>query len=91
MIGNISLKSIFSNPKNVNFIKMLIKMVPGKDFTILDFFSGSSTTAHAVMKLNSGDDGKRKFIMIQLNESCDIDSEAYKNGYKPTCDIGRIG
>ena len=55
----------------------------------MDFFSGSSTTAHAVMQLNSEDNGKRKFIMVQLPEKCDENSEAYKAGYKNICEIGK--
>ncbi len=56
---------------------------------ILDFFSGSATTAHAVMKLNAEDGGHRKFIMVQLPEKCVEDSEAYKAGYKNICEIGK--
>ena len=68
-IDNFSVKTIFNNPKNVNFIKMLIKMVAGNDFLVLDFFSGSGTAAHAVMNLNLEDNGTRKFIMVQLPEN----------------------
>ena len=60
-----------------------------KDDFILDFFSGSSTTAHAVMQLNAEDGGHRKFIMVQLPEPCDEKSEAYKAGYKNICEIGK--
>lgn len=88
IIGNISLKSIFSNPKNVNYLKMLIKMISGKDFIMLDFFSGSATAAHAMMKLNAEDQGRRKFIMVQLPEICDPEREAYKAGFSTICDIG---
>ncbi len=56
---------------------------------ILDFFSGSATTAHAVMQLNAEDGGNRKFIMVQLQEECDEKSEAYKAGYKNICEIGK--
>lgn len=56
---------------------------------VLDFFSGSSTTAHAVMQLNAEDDGHRKFIMVQLPEKTDEKSEAYKAGYKNICEIGK--
>ena len=59
------------------------------DDIILDFFSGSSTTAHAVMQLNAEDGGHRKFIMVQLPEACDEKSEAYKAGYKNICEIGK--
>ena len=60
-----------------------------KESTILDFFSGSATTAHAVMQLNAEDGGHRKFIMVQLPEKCDEKSEAYKAGYKTICEIGK--
>ena len=60
-----------------------------KDSIILDFFSGSATTAHAVMQLNAEDGGHRKFIMVQLPEPCDEASEAYKAGYKNICEIGK--
>lgn len=78
----------FDNPKSINLIKILISSVPNKDFIILDFFSGSATTADAVMKLNMEDGGNRKFIMVQLPEKCKEKSEAYKAGYKNICEIG---
>lgn len=61
----------------------------GMNYTVLDFFSGSATTAHAVMQLNAEDGGHRKFIMVQLPEKCDEASEAYKAGYKNICEIGK--
>lgn len=76
---------IFSYPKPTTFIKELIKIGANKDSIILDFFSGSATTAHAVMQLNAEDGGNRKFIMVQLPEKCDEKSEAYKAGYKNIC------
>lgn len=80
----------FDYSKPVSLIKYLIKMVMfhDKDGIILDFFSGSATTAHAVMQLNAEDDGNRKFIMIQLPEQCPKDSEAYKSNFKNICEIG---
>ena len=81
-------ENIFSNPKPVTLIKNLIKMICVENDIILDFFSGSSTTAHAVMQLNSEENGNRKYIMVQLPEKCDENSEAYKNGYKTICEIG---
>lgn len=66
----------------------LISKLKGKNFIILDFFSGSATTAHAVMKLNAEDGGKRKFIMVQLPEVTDEKSEARKAGYETICQIG---
>ena len=82
---------IFENPKSITDIKDLIRYITPdfKDCTILDFFSGSATTAHAVMQLNAEDGGHRKFIMVQLPEKCDETSEAYKAGYKNICEIGK--
>lgn len=82
-------KKIFNNPKTIGLIKKLIEFSSAKDSIILDFFSGSATTAHAVMQLNAEDGGKRKFIMVQLPEKCDEKSEAYKAGYKNICEIGK--
>jgi methyltransferase len=78
---------IFSAPKNINFIQTLMTLIDDKDFTILDFFAGSGTTAHAVMQLNAEDKGNRKFICVQLPEPADEKSEAYKAGYKTIFDI----
>ncbi len=80
---------IFQSPKSVSMIKQCILMSLKKDGYILDFFSGSATTAHAVMQLNAEDGGHRKFIMVQLPETCDEKSEAYKAGYKNICEIGK--
>lgn len=82
---------IFSFPKTVKLIRYLtdISTKSNKDAIILDFFSGSATTAHAVMQLNAEDGGNRKFIMVQLPELCDKKSEAYKAGYKNICEIGK--
>ena len=80
----------FDNPKNKVLMMELIKLFDDvKNPIILDFFSGSATTAHAVMQLNAEDDGHRKFIMVQLPEPCDEKSEAYKAGYKNICEIGK--
>ena len=81
----------FDNPKNVNLLLRCLKMITkfDKDSLILDFFSGSATTAHAVMKLNSEDGGNRKFIMVQLPEKTEEKSEAFKAGYKNICEIGK--
>ncbi|MDU4117713.1 MAG: site-specific DNA-methyltransferase [Clostridium perfringens] len=78
----------FDHPKSLEFIKRIIEM-SGNEGIILDFFSGSATTAHATMQLNSEDNGNRKFIMVQLPELCNEKSEAYKNGYKNICEIGK--
>lgn len=80
----------FDTPKPIELIVRMLKMMTyeDKDSFILDFFSGSATTAHAVMKLNAEDGGNRKFIMIQLPELCNEKSEAYKAGYKNICEIG---
>ena len=81
--------NIFSNPKNLNMIMEILRIVQNKDSIILDFFSGSATTAHAVMQLNAEDGGNRKFIMMQLPELTDEKSETYKAGYKNICEIGK--
>lgn len=77
----------FDYPKSVALLRVLMGF-SGKDSIILDFFSGSATTAHAVMKLNSEDGGKRKFIMVQLPEVTDEKSEACKASYETICQIG---
>ena len=79
----------FNNPKNKELIMELIKLNISKEDIILDFFSGSATTAHAVMQLNAEDGGNRKYIMVQLPELCGEKTEAYKNGYKNICEIGK--
>ncbi|MDD6211114.1 MAG: site-specific DNA-methyltransferase [Bacteroidales bacterium] len=81
----------FDNPKSVNLLLRTLRMLTkfSKDSIILDFFSGSATTAHAVMQLNAEDGGNRKFIMVQLPEVCDPNSEAAKAGYKTICEIGK--
>ena len=78
----------FENPKNVNLIKTLLASVPGKDFIVLDFFSGSATTADAVLRLNAEDGGMRKFIMVQIPEPIEEKSAASKAGYSSICQIG---
>ena len=78
-----------SFPKSEAYIKMICQMGSLKDSIVMDFFSGSATTAHAVMDLNNEDGGTRKFIMVQLQEECDENSAAYKAGYKTICDLGK--
>lgn len=80
---------LFQSPKSVALIRQCTLMAQEKEAMILDFFSGSATTAHAVMQLNAEDGGHRKFIMVQLPEKCDEASEAYKAGYKTICEIGK--
>ncbi len=82
-------KPVFPYPKPLNFIKYFVQNVSDTEAIILDFFSGSATTAHAVMQLNAEDGGKRKFIMVQIPEACDEKSEAFKAGYKTIADIGK--
>lgn len=77
--------NIFTNPKPLDFLIDILRIATDSDSLIMDFFSGSSTTAHAVMKLNSEDDGNRKFIMVQLQEKLNAKSEVYKN----ICEIGK--
>ena len=80
----------FSGPKPQRLIQRLLTLANLKeDSIVLDFFSGSASTAHAVMNKNAEDGGHRKFIMVQLPESCDEKSEAYKAGYKNICEIGK--
>ena len=88
-ITNLLGTKAFSFPKPTVLIKYLISTSTEEGDFILDFFSGSATTAHAVMQLNAEDGGHRKFIMVQLPEKCDEASEAYKAGYKNICEIGK--
>ncbi|MCZ0859741.1 site-specific DNA-methyltransferase [Methanocorpusculum sp. MG] len=81
--------AIFDYPKGVPLIHRMLSLYTKSDAIILDFFSGSATTAHAVMQLNAEDGGHRRFIMVQLPEPCKEGSEAYKAGYKTICDIGK--
>ena len=80
---------VFDNPKPYKLIRYLLMLVATDEDIILDFFSGSATTAHAVMQLNAEDSGNRKFVMVQLPEETDEKSEAYKAGYKNICEIGK--
>lgn len=82
-------KKYFDYPKPVSLIERCLQLYSDKDSLILDFFSGSATTAHAVMQLNAEDGGNRKYIMAQLPELTDEKSEAYKAGYKNICEIGK--
>ena len=82
-------KMLFDYPKPLTMVKCLMELVSTQDSIILDFFSGSASTAHAVMKLNSEDDGNRRFILVQLPEKTDPKSEAFKAGYKTICEIGK--
>lgn len=82
-------EKLFQAPKSIWMIRQCILMAQDKDCLVLDFFSGSATTAHAVMQINSEDKGHRRFIMVQLPEKTNENSEAYKAGYKNICDIGK--
>lgn len=82
-------EDIFEYPKPVSLLEYILQFNCNKNLIILDFFSGSATTAHAVMKLNAEDGGNRKFIMVQLPEETNEKSEAYKAGYKNICEIGK--
>lgn len=89
-LSNLMGEKVFDFPKSVDLIKQMIQIAAlDKDSIILDFFSGSATTAHAVMQLNAEDGGNRKFIMVQLPEVCDEKSEAFKAGYPNICEIGK--
>lgn len=85
IFGNLS---VFENPKPTGLIKEILALGSDKNTTILDFFSGSATTAHAVMQMNAEDGGHRRFIMVQLPEKTDEKSEAKKAGFDTICDIG---
>lgn len=82
-------KKYFDYPKSVDLVRLFVGSISAQDILVMDFFSGSATTAHAVMQLNAEDGGRRKFIMVQLPEPCDEKSEAYKAGYKTICEIGK--
>lgn len=82
-------KAFFDYPKSVDLIKRCVQLYSSEDCYILDFFSGSATTAHAVLQLNAEDGGNRKYIMVQLPEETDTKSEARKAGYENICDIGK--
>ena len=82
-------KSYFDYPKSVDLIKRVIELYSSERDIILDFFSGSATTAHATVQLNAEEGGNRKFIMVQLPEPSDEKSEAYKAGYQNICEIGK--
>lgn len=82
-------KSFFSYPKPVSLLKILISSLDETKGIYMDFFSGSATTAHAIMQLNAEDGGNRQYIMVQLPEICDEKSEAYKAGFKNICEIGK--
>lgn len=82
-------KGIFDYTKPIKLLLRLLQIGTNDNDIILDFFSGSATTAHAVMQLNAEDGGNRKFIMVQIPEECDEKSEAYKAGYKNICEIGK--
>ena len=84
-----SMEIPFDYSKPIDLLKYLIDRQANKDLVVLDFFSGSSSTAHAVMQLNSEDGGNRKFILVQLPEETPDDSEAHKAGYKNICEIGK--
>ena len=79
---------LFSSPKNVGLMKSLFTLIDSNNYIVLDFFSGSATTADAVMQINSSLNKKIKYIMVQLPEKCDENSEAYKSGFKTISDLG---
>lgn len=91
ILGDLFGKTPFDFPKSIDYVKKCLQIgtFGTEPQIILDFFSGSGTTAHAVMQLNSEDNGNRQFIMVQLPERCDEKSEAYKAGYKNICEIGK--
>lgn len=80
---------VFDTPKPIELIQKMLEIATSSDSIVLDFFAGSATTAHAVIKMNIKDSGHRKFIMVQLPETCSEKSEAYKAGYENICEIGK--
>ena len=80
---------VFDYPKPLNLMMYIQKMLTDTGDIVLDFFSGSATSAQATMELNANDNKQRKFIMVQLAESLEVNSEAYKAGYKNICEIGK--
>ncbi|WP_174798072.1 site-specific DNA-methyltransferase [Gilliamella sp. ESL0232] len=86
---SIGIRGLFDNPKPTSLVNRCLQIGTNNNDIILDFFSGSATTAHAIMQLNAEDGGNRKFIMVQLPETTDEKSEAYKAGYKNICEIGK--
>jgi adenine-specific DNA-methyltransferase len=81
--------TLFENPKPVGLLEIIIELASSPDAIVVDFFAGASTTAHAVMKKNAEDGGKRRFVMVQLPESCAADSEAFKAGYKNIAEVSK--
>ena len=79
---------VFQSPKSIAMLQQCILMAQEKDITVLDFFSGSGSTAHALLKTNAEDGGKRKFILVQIPEKCGEKTEAYSAGFKTICEIG---
>jgi adenine-specific DNA-methyltransferase len=88
-LKQLGLGGLFDNPKPFNLVMRQLVLASDTDSIILDFFSGSATTAHAVMQLNAEDGGKRRHIMVQLPEPCDEKSEAFNTGYKTIAEIGK--
>ena len=88
-VGSLIGSGVMSFPKSRPFIEQICAMGCDKDSIVVDFFSGSATTAHAIMSLNASDNGNRKFIMVQLPEPTDEKSIAFKSGYKNMCEIGK--
>ena len=88
-LKNLFERKVFDTPKPSSLVRRILEHGSSPESIVLDFFSGSASTAHAVMQLNAEDGGHRKFIMVQLPEACDEKSEAYKAGYKNICEIGK--
>lgn len=82
-------EKVFDYPKPIDLIKRILSLTSSKDYIVLDFFSGSATTAHAVIQMNATDNGKRKFIMVQVDEKIDETKDAYRLGYKKISEIGK--
>ena len=89
LLKNLNMNKVFDYPKPIELVHFFLFLCTKENDIILDFFSGSATTAHAVMQLNAEDGGTRQYIMVQLEEKCDEKSEAYKAGFKNICEIGK--
>lgn len=89
ILTSIMQSAVFNNPKNVEMLKYLINLVNDKNCIVMDFFSGSASTAQAVIDLNATDNGRRKFIMVQVQETCAEKTDAFVAGYNNICEIGK--
>ena len=88
-LGDLDLADLFDHPKPIGLLQRCVHVASSDEDIVLDFFAGSATTAHAVMRLNAEDGGKRRFIMVQIADPCDVESEAFKKGYQTIAAISK--